>query len=204
MTRRGRDWDNLAKLFTDALNGVAYEDDRQIIDANVHVRRPDKLVLGTRAPANARPATHSPGMAPPTSRARRQSSTSSKNTFQDKEKPMKKTLRSNYVVQSLIDDEDMSADLASLYPAASKIGDAAASFIDKADATIEKKDLYGTPAAVISECIGICQNVVKEGAAISRLLRNPLHCRKELDDNKLAESEKAEAEQAELEETQED
>lgn len=116
---------------------------------------------------------------------------------------MKKTLRSNYVVQSLIDDEDMSADLASLYPAASKIGDAAASFIDKADATIEK-NLYGTPAAVISECIGICQNVVKEGAAISRLLRNPLHCRKELDDNKLAESEKAEAEQAELEETQED
>nr|DAQ16434.1 MAG TPA: hypothetical protein [Caudoviricetes sp.] len=117
---------------------------------------------------------------------------------------MKKTPRSNYVVQSLIDDEDMSADLASLYPAASKIGDAAASFIDKADTTIEKKDLYGTTAAVISECIDICQNVVKEGAAISRLLRNPLHCRKELDDNKLAESEKNEAEQAELEETQED
>lgn len=117
---------------------------------------------------------------------------------------MKKTPRSNYVVQSLIDDEDMSADLASLYPAASKIGDAAASFIDKADTTIEKKDLYGMPAAVIAECIDICQNVVKEGAAISRLLRNPLHCRKELDDNKLAESEKNEAEQAELEETQED
>lgn len=118
---------------------------------------------------------------------------------------MKKHTRSNYVVQTLIDDEDMSADLASLYPAASKIGDAAASFIDKANATIEKKDLYGTPAAVISECIDICQNVVKEGAAISRLLRNPLHCRRELDDNKLAESEKKnEAEQAELEETQED
>lgn len=117
---------------------------------------------------------------------------------------MKKTPRSNYVVQSLIDDEDMSADLASLYPAASKIGDAAASFIDKADTTIEKKDLYGTPASVISECIDICQNVVKEGAAISRLLRNPFHCRKELDDNKLTEAEKNEAEQAELEETQED
>lgn len=117
---------------------------------------------------------------------------------------MKKNTRSDYVVQTLIDDEDMNADLASLYPAASKIGDAAASFIDKADATIGKKDLYGTPAAVISECIGICQNVVKEGAAISRLLRNPLHCRRELDDNKLAEVEKAEAEQAELEETQED
>lgn len=38
---------------------------------------------------------------------------------------------SEYVVQTLIDDEDMSADLASLYPAASKIGDAAAAFIDK-------------------------------------------------------------------------
>lgn len=59
---------------------------------------------------------------------------------------------SEYVVQTLIDDEDMSADLASLYPAASKIGDAAAAFID------------------------ICQNVVKEGAAISRLLRNPRTC----------------------------
>lgn len=117
---------------------------------------------------------------------------------------MKKTPRSNYVVQSLIDDEDMSADLASLYPAASKIGDAAAAFIDKADQTIEKKGLMGTPAGTVAECIDICQNVVKEGAAISRLLRNPLHCRRELDDNKLAESEKNEAEQAELEETQED
>lgn len=111
---------------------------------------------------------------------------------------------SEYVVQTLIDDEDMSADLASLYPAASKIGDAAAAFIDKADQTIEKKGLMGTPAGTVAKCIDICQNVVKEGAAISRLLRNPLHCRKELDDNKLAESEKAEAEQAELEETQED
>lgn len=49
-TRRGRDWDNLAKLFTDALNGVAYKDDRQIIDAVVHVRRPDMLVMGARGP----------------------------------------------------------------------------------------------------------------------------------------------------------
>lgn len=49
-TRRGRDWDNLAKLFTDALNGIAYQDDRQIIDACVHVRRPDMLVMGQRGP----------------------------------------------------------------------------------------------------------------------------------------------------------
>lgn len=90
---------------------------------------------------------------------------------------MKKTPRSNYVVQSLIDDEDMSADLASLYPAASKIGDAAASFIDKADTTIEKKGLMGTLAETVAKCIDICQNVVKEGAAaISRLLRNPRTC----------------------------
>ena len=45
-TRRGRDWDNLAKLFTDALNG----DDRQIIEASVHVHRPDQYVLGARGP----------------------------------------------------------------------------------------------------------------------------------------------------------
>lgn len=57
---------------------------------------------------------------------------------------------SEYVVQTLIDDEDMSADLASLYPAASKIGDAAAAFIDKADQTIEKKGLMGTPAEKLS------------------------------------------------------
>ena len=79
---------------------------------------------------------------------------------------------SEYVVQTLIDDEDMSADLASLYPAASKIGDAAAAFIDKADQTIEKKGLMGTPAETVAKCIDICQNVVKEGAAISKLLRN--------------------------------
>lgn len=57
---------------------------------------------------------------------------------------------SEYVVQTLIDDEDMSADLASLYPAASKIGDAAAAFIDKADQTIEKKGLMGTPAETVA------------------------------------------------------
>lgn len=63
---------------------------------------------------------------------------------------------SEYVVQTLIDDEDMSADLASLYPAASKIGDAAAAFIDKADQTIEKKGLMGTPAGTVAKCIDIC------------------------------------------------
>ena len=34
-TKRRCDWDNLAKLTCDALNGVAWEDDSQIVDARV-------------------------------------------------------------------------------------------------------------------------------------------------------------------------
>ncbi len=33
--RRRCDWDNLAKTVTDAINGVAYEDDSQIVQAHV-------------------------------------------------------------------------------------------------------------------------------------------------------------------------
>jgi Holliday junction resolvase RusA-like endonuclease len=29
------DWDNVGKIITDALNGLAYEDDKQIVDAHV-------------------------------------------------------------------------------------------------------------------------------------------------------------------------
>lgn len=29
------DWDNIGKIITDALNGLAYEDDKQIVDARV-------------------------------------------------------------------------------------------------------------------------------------------------------------------------
>ena len=29
------DWDNIGKIVTDALNGLAYEDDKQIVDAHV-------------------------------------------------------------------------------------------------------------------------------------------------------------------------
>lgn len=112
--------------------------------------------------------------------------------------------RSDYVVQALIDDENMSADLAALYPAASKIGDAAASFIDKADTIIAKKDLYGLSAETVAKCVDICQNVVKEGAAISRLLRNPLSCRTRLANGFTAAAKAAEETQAEIEEDQED
>ena len=29
------DWDNIGKIITDALNGLAYEDDKQIVDGRV-------------------------------------------------------------------------------------------------------------------------------------------------------------------------
>lgn len=118
---------------------------------------------------------------------------------------MKKTLRSNYVVQSLIDDEDMSADLASLYPAASKIGDAAASFIDKADTRPSKRKTCTARLPPLS------RNASASARTSSRKVprsadSSAIHSTagKSSTTNKLAESEKAEAEQAELEETQED
>lgn len=79
----------------------------------------------------------------------------------------------DYITQALIEDENMPADLAALYPSASKIADAASTFIDKADQTIAKKNLAGQKAEIVAKCIDICQHVVKEGAIISRLLRNP-------------------------------
>lgn len=45
---RRKDWDNLAKLPQDALNGIAYEDDSQIMYAIVAVHRPDDMVPGKR------------------------------------------------------------------------------------------------------------------------------------------------------------
>lgn len=46
--KRGKDWDNLAKLVCDALNGVAYVDDRQIMVALVRKHVPDDFVQGVR------------------------------------------------------------------------------------------------------------------------------------------------------------
>jgi Holliday junction resolvase RusA-like endonuclease len=42
----GKDWDNMAKLVCDALNGVLWKDDRQVIFAQVKVR-----------PAHGKPGT---------------------------------------------------------------------------------------------------------------------------------------------------
>lgn len=47
-SRHPRDWDNLAKLVTDALNGVAYRDDVQIVEARVSKVLPDEMVPGAR------------------------------------------------------------------------------------------------------------------------------------------------------------
>lgn len=100
------------------------------------------------------------------------------------------TSNTDWIVQTLIDDENMPADLASLYPAASRIADAAAQFVDKADQAIEKKGLFGRQAEVVAKCVDICQHVVKEGAAISRLRRNPLGSQSELDERRLREQER--------------
>lgn len=49
MSRRGKpDWDNLAKLATDALNGIAYKDDAQIFKAQVFKYTPDKITQGAK------------------------------------------------------------------------------------------------------------------------------------------------------------
>ena len=49
MSRQGKpDWDNLAKLATDALNGIAYRDDAQIISAYIVKIMPDRMVPGAK------------------------------------------------------------------------------------------------------------------------------------------------------------
>lgn len=54
-SRRPRDWDNLAKLATDALNRVAYRDDSQIVNAFVVKILPDQRVQGARGKRNRKP-----------------------------------------------------------------------------------------------------------------------------------------------------
>ena len=54
--RRTRDWDNLAKLATDALNSVAWKDDVQIVEARVSKILPDTTVRGRRGMRRRRPS----------------------------------------------------------------------------------------------------------------------------------------------------
>lgn len=46
--RRRVDYDNLAKLVTDALNGIAYVDDSQIVESIIYKALPSTLVEGRR------------------------------------------------------------------------------------------------------------------------------------------------------------
>lgn len=80
-----------------------------------------------------------------------------------------------FVVQTLIDDEPMRDDFAELVPKASKILDAAALFISAVGKkqSDDKTAVYGLGATICDDAVGIAQQIVKEAAAINRLLRAP-------------------------------
>lgn len=78
------------------------------------------------------------------------------------------------VQQALVSDEDLSFELAALVPTANGITNAASTFIDKATKLLlsDKIMLTNEHTAVVT-AIAVAQLTVKEGAAISKLLRNP-------------------------------
>lgn len=79
------------------------------------------------------------------------------------------------VQQALIADEDLSFELAALVPTANGIANAASTFIDKATRLLlsGKVMLTDEQHTAVVTAIAIAQLTVKEGAAISKLLRNP-------------------------------
>lgn len=79
------------------------------------------------------------------------------------------------VQQALIADEDLSFELAGLVPTANGITNAASTFIDKATKLLlsDKIMLTNEQHTAVVTVIAIAQLTVKEGAAISKLLRNP-------------------------------
>lgn len=86
----------------------------------------------------------------------------------------KKKLSPRRLQTVLIGDELLDANLANLVPASSKIGDSAATFIDKAykllggDATLSIDQVQALHTAV-----DLAQETVRLGAAVNRLLRQP-------------------------------
>lgn len=88
-----------------------------------------------------------------------------------------------FVVQTLIDDEPMRDDFAELVPKVSKILDAAALFISAVGKkqSDEKTAIYGLGATICDDAVGIAQQIVKEAAAINRLLRAPYKSRNKLE-----------------------
>lgn len=79
------------------------------------------------------------------------------------------------VQQALIADEDLSFELAALVPMANGITNAASTFIDKATKLLlsDKIILTDEQHTAVVTAIAIAQLTVKEGAAMSKLLRNP-------------------------------
>lgn len=79
------------------------------------------------------------------------------------------------VQQTLIADEDLSFELAALVPPANGITNAASTFIDKAPKLLlsDKIMLTDEQHTAVTSAIAIAQLTVKEGAAVSKLLRNP-------------------------------
>lgn len=81
------------------------------------------------------------------------------------------------VQQALVSDEDLSFELAALVPTANGITNAASTFIDKATKLLLSDKIILTneqhTAVTSAIAIAIAQLTVKEGAAISKLLRNP-------------------------------
>ena len=78
------------------------------------------------------------------------------------------------VQQALIADEDLSFELAALVPPANGTK-AASTFIDRATKLLlsDKIILTNEQHTAVTSAIAIAQLTVKEGAAISKLLRNP-------------------------------
>lgn len=79
------------------------------------------------------------------------------------------------IQQALIADEDLSFELAALVPTANGITNAASTFIDRATKLLQSDKIMLTHeqhTAVVT-AIAIAQLTVKEGAAVSKLLRNP-------------------------------
>lgn len=79
------------------------------------------------------------------------------------------------VQQALIADEDLSFKLAALVPPANGITNAASTFIDRATKLLlsDKIILTDEQHTAVTSAIAVAQLTVKEGAAISKLLRNP-------------------------------
>lgn len=79
------------------------------------------------------------------------------------------------VQQTLIADEDLSFELAALVPPANGITNAASTFTDRATKLLlsDKIMLTDEQHTAVTSDIAVAQLTVKEGAAVSKLLRNP-------------------------------